>query len=199
MKKLIALLLGVLMLAAIPCAAFAEGNDQNVVPIETPVEEAVDETPEYYWETVAPYVEALGLEGQFYSLSDFGLDFWVPDALAFQELTEEDEDQGVQAYATDADENWEFMIVNLAFEQEIESLNQWQEILKEQQGIEDSVLCYVNDIIVLEYMMPEKDCFVCDMRVKDGSILEFVWRPFSDETFALNAGFMSNSIMAPEE
>lgn len=199
MKKLIALLLGVLMLAAIPGAAFAEGNDQNVVPIETPVEEAVDETPEYYWEKLSPYLETLGLEGQFYSLSDYGLDFWVPDALTFQELTEEDEERGVQAYATDADENWEFMIVNLAFEQEIESLNQWQEILKEQQGIEDSVICYVNDIIVLEYRMPEKDCFVCDLRVKDGSILEFVWRPFSDETFALNAGFMSNSIMAPEE
>ena len=199
MKKLIALLLAALVLASIPCAAFAEAEKQDVTPIEAPVEEEVDETPEYYWENLVPYLEAFGFEGQFYSLTYYGLDMWVPDELEFQEITDEDIDNGVVAYATDADENWKFMVLNLVYDQEIESLYEWQELLKEQEGIEESVICYVNDLIVLEYMLPEKDAFVCDLRVNDGSILEFVWGPFSDEVYALNAGFMSNSLMIPEE
>ena len=195
MKQLIALLLAVLLLASIPCASFAAGTRQEVVPVEETVEEETDETPEYYWEDLEPYLEVLGLEGQFYSLTYFGLDMWVPDELEFQELTDEDIDNGMIAYATDADENWIFAVTNLVFEDKIKSLDEWQVILKEQEGIEESVICYVNDLIVLEYLMPEKDCFVCDLRVSDGSILEFVWAPFSDEAYAVNAGFMSNSLM----
>jgi hypothetical protein len=195
MKQLIALLLAVLLLASIPCASFAAGTRQEVVPVEETVEEETDETPEYYWEDLEPYLEVLGLEGQFYSLTYFGLDMWVPDELEFQELTDEDIDNGMIAYATDADENWIFAVTNLVYEDKIKSLDEWQVILKEQEGIEESVICYVNDLIVLEYLMPEKDCFVCDLRVSDGSILEFVWAPFSDEAYAVNAGFMSNSLM----
>ena len=147
MKKLIALLLVMLTLALIPCAAYAEGEKQDVAPAEAPVEEAEDTIAEYYWKDIVPYLEAFGFEGKFYTLHYFGLDMWVPDALAFQELSD------------------------------------------------GSVLCYVNDLPVLEYLLPEKDCFVCDLHVNDGSILEFVWGPFSDGTYAVNAGFMSNSLM----
>ena len=198
MKKLIALLLAVLMLTSISCVAFADMEKQDVVPAEVPVEEETDETPEYYWENLEPYLEALGLEGTFYSLTYFGLDMWLPDDMEFQELTDEDIDQGMIAFATDADESKQMMIVNLVYDQQIESLYEWQNLLKEQEGI-DSVICYINDLIVLEYVLPEKDCFVCDLRVTDGSILEFVWAPFSDEAYAVKAGFMSNSIMATNE
>ncbi len=199
MKKLIALLLVVLMLASLPCTAFAAEEKQQVVPVEEPVEEEPDETPEYYWKDLEPYLEALGLEGQFYSLTYFGLDMWVPDDLEFQELSDEEIEQGLIAYATDADESRTFVVANLVYDQQIESLYEWQEILKEQEGIEESVICYVNDLIVLEYMLPEKDCFVCDLRVNDGSILEFIWGPFSDEVYAVSAGFMANSLMLPTE
>ncbi len=47
MKKLIALMLGILMLASIPCAAFAVAKKQDVEPVEVPVEEETDEIPEY--------------------------------------------------------------------------------------------------------------------------------------------------------
>lgn len=199
MRKLISLLLVVLLLGAIPCAAFAAEEKQAVVPIEEPVEEEAAETPEYYWENVEPYMEALGLEGKFYSFEYFGLDMWVPDELEFQELTDEEIEEGMIAYATNADESWKFALVNLSYDEQIESLYEWQNILKEQEGIEESVICYVNDLIALQYLMPEKDCFICDLRVNDGSILEFVWEPFSDEAYAVNAGFMSNSLMAPAE
>ncbi len=199
MKKLISLLLVALMLALLTGTAFAAGVKQDVVPVEAPAEEEADETPEYYWEDLVPYVEAFGLEGQFYSLTYFGLDMWVPDDLEFQELADEDLEKGLVAFATDADENWKFMVVNLVYDQQIESLEEWQELLKEQEGIEESVLCYVNDLPVLEYLLPEKDCFVCDLCLEDGSILEFVWGPFSDEAYAVNAGFMSNSLMIPAE
>ena len=38
-----------------------------------------------------------------------------------------------------------------------------------------------------------------DLRVIDGSILEFIWALFSDEAYAVKAGFMSNSIMVMTE
>ncbi len=199
MKKLIALLLSVLMLISIPCISFAETKKQDVEPVEMPVEEETDETPEYYWKDLEPYLEALGLEGRFYSLTYFGLDMWMPDDMEFQELTDEDIDQGIIAYAAGEDGDKELMIMNLVYEQPIESLYVWQDALKEQEGIENSVICYVNDLIVLEYMLPEKDCFVCDLRVTDGSILEFIWSPFSDEAYAVSAGFMSNSLMPMSE
>lgn len=195
MKKLIALLLAVLLLASIPSVAFAAGNKQAVAPAETPVEQETDDTPEYYWSDLEPYLEALGLEGQFYTFNYYGLDIWVPDELEFQELTDEDIENGMIAYATDEDENWIFAVTNLVYEQKIKSLYEWQDILKKYEGIEESVICYVNDLIVLEYLVPEKDCFVCDLRVSDGSILEFVWAPFSDQAYAVNTGFMSNSLM----
>ena len=198
MKKLIALLLAVLTLSGIPCAAYAAGDKQNVVPTEAPVQEGTDETQEYYWEDLEPYLETFGLKGQFYSLTDFGLDMWVPDDLEFQELTDEEIEEGLVAYATDADEKWKFMIVNLVYDQEIESLEEWQDIL-EKDGIKDSVICYVNDLTVLEYLLPEEDSFVCDLHLEDGSILEFIWEPFSDEAYAVSAGFMSNSLMLPTE
>ena len=101
MKKLIALLLAVLLLASIPSVAFAAGNKQAVAPAETPVEQETDDTPEYYWSDLEPYLEALGLEGQFYTFNYYGLDIWVPDELEFQELTDEDIENGMIAYATD--------------------------------------------------------------------------------------------------
>lgn len=198
MKKLIALLLGILILASLPCTAFAEAKKQDIEPIEAPVEEAADETPEYHWEDLAPYLESLGLEGRFYTLNYFGLDLWMPDALEFQELSDEDVEAGRVAFATDAGENVQFIIVNLVYEQQIESLYEWQDALSELEGIKESVICRVNDLDVLEYQLPEKDCFVCDLLVSDGSILEFIWWPFSDEVFALHAGFMSNSLMLSE-
>lgn len=199
MKKLIVLLLVVLILASVPCAAFAEAKKQDIEPIETPVEEETNEVPEYYWEDLEPYLEALGIEGSFYSLSYFGLDMWVPDGLEFQELTDEELENGQIAYATDPDDTREFMIVNLVYDQQIESLYEWQELLKEHEGIEESVICHVNDLVVLEYLLPEDDSFVCDLLLTDGSILEFIWWPFSDEAFAVNAGFMSNSLMLMAE
>ena len=199
MKKLLALLLVVLILSMIPCFAYAEGDKQDVVPVEAPVEEEEDKIPEYNWGDIVPYVEALGLEGKFYSLTYFGLDFWVPNELEFQALSDEELENGLVAYATDADENWKFAVAHRVYDQQIESLYAWQEILKEQAGVEGSVLCYVNDLFVLEYMLPEKDSFVCDLRVNDGSILEFMWAPFSDSTYAMDIGFMSNSLMVPAE
>ena len=199
MKKLIALLLGILILASISCVAYADTEKQDVMPVEPPADEENDETPEYYWEDLEPYLKALGLEGGFYSLSYYGLDIWVPDDLEFQTLTDEEIENGKIAYATDAEENRKLVIANLVFDQQVESLYEWQDILKKQEGIEDSVICYINDLIVLEYLMPEEDCFVCDLRVNDGSILEFIWWPFSDEAYALNTGFMSNSLMLMSE
>ena len=38
-----------------------------------------------------------------------------------------------------------------------------------------------------------------DLRVIDGNILEFIWALFSDEAYAVKAGFMSNSIMVMTE
>ena len=51
---------------------------------------AMAETAAVTWDEMQPAVEALGLEGDFYSLQDLGLAIWLPDGMTAAEVSEED-------------------------------------------------------------------------------------------------------------
>lgn len=187
MKKYLAMLLAVLMLASLSSAAFAESQTETT------------EIAEYHWEDIESIVEESGVSGQFYTLNDYSVSFWVPDFLEFRDRTDEQIEEGYTAIASSADDHYQLVIRDYSYDQPVDSIEEWQEMLAEQLGIEESVICLVNGFKVLEYLDAENDVLFVDLHITDGSILEFAFTPFSDKDYSVCTGFMTMSIMPAED
>ncbi len=187
MKKLIAILLTLVILACFTTVAFAEAQTQTT------------EIAEYHWDEYEPLLEQAGLQGDYYTFNSFDLQMWVPDFLKIVDVTEEEYDQGIIVIAMSEDQQYQMVIRTYEYENPVESIEEWQELLKEQMGLDETVICNVNGLKVLEYQDEENDAFISDIHITDGSILEFAFRPFSDHDYATCVVFMVNSVMPESE
>ena len=183
MKKSIALFLAVLLLTSFSSVALAEAQTETT------------EMPVYTWDEYEPLLEQAGIKGDYYTFDSFDLQMWIPEILELVDRTDEQIEQGFIALASSEDDQYQMVIRRYEYENPVESIEEWQELLKEQLGIDESVICLINGLKVLEYQDAENDAFVTDIHVNDGSILEFAFRPFSDHDYATCIVFMVNSVM----
>ena len=175
------------LLASLTTTAFAEAQTETT------------EIAEYHWEDFEPLLEQAGIPGDYYTFNSFDLQMWIPDVLEIEDVPDEDREQGIYVLAASEDEKYQMVIRRYAYENEIESIEEWQELLRDQMGIDESVICYVNGLKVLEYQDTENDVFFCDIHITDGSILEFIFKPFSNQDYATCIVFMVNSLMPETE
>ena len=178
MKKLIAILLMICLMASLSCAALADGG-------------AVTGTrPQYLsWLTARRAIQNAELDGGFVRVPDYNVVIWIPENLIAQDTLP---DESYLAWLATEDRSAEVAIQAVDMGQGF-SLDAYEEQLGEQ-GLNDYGMCVVNGFNGLVFGNEETDnlsvAFVCD----DTEAIYFSFYPASDENFSQLAMIMLASI-----
>lgn len=168
MKKLFALLLTLCLLGSV---AFATELTWS----------AVEET-------------ASQIEGEFHDIAEVNAKIWMPAVLQPVEMNEEDEEDGIVAYFTTEDQEAAVSIAYVNFDGT--SLEEYAELLKEDEDVSEIEMGAVNGIPALSYSLGERDTGVLAFATEQGYILEVACAPMSDEGFAATAAIILSSIQS---
>ena len=149
---------------------------------------------EINWEDIAPMVEESGLEGEFYTVGEFGIAMWIPVQFHETELTEEDIDNGYVSYLVTDDESNAVAII--CIDGGGMTLEDYMSYLEGEEDVSGVEYGLVNGIeaVSYDYDGNMNVSFITDA----GYILEFTFGPMSDEGFAAVASIMAASIQTIE-
>ncbi|MBR5111408.1 MAG: hypothetical protein IK099_14610 [Clostridia bacterium] len=177
MKKLIALF-SLLCVIAMPFAVTAETT-----------------VPEINWADMEPIVKASEISGSFYSLSDMGLMFWVPDGLEPVEVSEEDAAAGRYALLMDEEKTCALSIDTLYMEGM--TLDQAYENAVAN-GMKEPEIVTVNGIGTLSYTNEADDIGSIVLVDTNCNMIIFSFAPFSADGAEIVFSFIAASIMPLE-
>ena len=181
MKKSFVLLLAFLIAAVVTGTVF--GQTETITEVS--------------WTDVAPMAAASGISGKFYSISETGLEMWIPDVFIEEELTDEDFENGFLVYMKTADES---AFVNVTyFFVEGSTIDNYYETLAGMDEITELEYVIINGVMALSYTTPELDMSTISFVNDNGYVFEFNFLPISDEGFAQVATMMGASIRVAEE
>ena len=172
MKKLIAVLVALLMLAAVALADTATQLD---------------------WAEIEPTLAAYGLEGDFVAFDEVAVQMWIPASMSAVELTEEDAANGYIAYFLDDDETAQIAIVYADVNGM--SLEEYAAALPEL-GAGDVELLIVNGLAAVSYTVAETNSLSVAFATEAGYILEVTMAPVSAEGAEVAWTIVTSSIQA---
>lgn len=173
MKKLIALFVALVLCLGAVNAALAE--------------EA--EIPSVYWSEKAD--EAAAREGDFYTLNNLGLRFWVPAYMTLNDLTDEQLEKDYLAFFTNEEQS-DFLVIT--YSEHDGTIDDMYNIVVDA-GME-ARMAYVNDLpaLIYRYVREDGSASNCAAFVSnDGHVLEFVFTG-DDTTFTEDSNFTLYSI-----
>ena len=193
MKKLIA---GMLASCLIFGSYAVMADDSTAESAESTATGTVELNWEDFEAINAAADEDLISQGEFKTYDEIAVKMWVPNVLQEVELTDEDREQGFIAYYQTADEDAAASVVYADVQgMDLETYKAELEKSEDVKEIEDLV---VNGIPCVSYDMPEADTTCVSFATEAGYILEFSFKPMSDEGFQSVIAYMGASIQ-PEE
>ena len=197
MKKFLAMILSIMMLA-LPCASMADAADAAEATDGETTSDAVEIT---YDENV---IAQAGLEGEFVSLADMGLmfQFFLPNTLIAQDLTEDQAATGAIALYTNEDGTNSMSIgYGMAVDAEGNTVTTLEELnaAYASAGCEDMEYATINGIPCMSYTIKASDVGGVAFLFDDGTQLTFNFAPASDENFAVATYAILSSIMIVED
>jgi len=175
MKKLLATLIALALLLALPCAL-------------------AEEIPAINWSDVEG--AAAGIDGEWYVFDDIALQFWVPNVFQDLDLTDEDGEEvlakfempdgsaGIYAQYLNGNEG-------LTMEDTIATL--------EANGATEIERCLLNGLDAVSFSVPDVDAGYVIFITQSGNYVQFIFTPVSDEGFASVAQLVTASIMPETE
>lgn len=181
MKKIVSILIALIMLL---CAVSAFAT-----------EAAPAEATEVNWSDLQEQGAALIAQGDFVTLDEISVKFWVPNTFSAVELTDDDRAQGYIAYFTSADQAYAVSVMYV--DANGLSLDDYKVNLAEY-GATEMEDVTINGMSALSYVLEETDVACVSFATEAGYILEFAGAPKSDESFAAVLAFIMASIQ-PEE
>ena len=175
MKKLLATLVTLALLLALPCAL-------------------AEEIPAINWEDVEEYANEI--EGSWYTFDDLALQFWIPDIFENKDFTEEDSEDLLAKFELADDSAFiyaQYLEGNegMTMEEAIERL--------ETNGATEIERCTLNGLDAVSFTHPDADAVYVMFVTERGNFAQFLFAPISDEGFAAVAQLVTASIMAEEE
>ena len=180
-KKLIAALLTLCILASFSAAAFADGSA------------VVSSQPHYLsWASANRIVERDSLEGRFVKFGDYNVVMWVPNEL--EELSEYPE--GYLAYFMTEDKSAEVGVQIQEVEEDF-SLDAYEQQLDEQ-GLTDGGMYVINGFYGLLFMSEETQNMTIAFMSDEHEVLLVSYYPVSNESFYETAKLMIASIQPNE-
>ena len=185
MKKLFAgFIVSCMMLSSM--AVFAEETEVSVTELNWEDIEAINDMAD----------EDILSQGSFVCFDEIDLMMWVPDALKEVELTDEDTEAGYIGYFQDEEESATVSVMYV--DADIEDLETYKAGLAETDGVENIDDIIINGAPAVSYDIPEEDITCLTFTTEAGYILEFAFKPLSDENFQAIMAFMGASIQ-PED
>lgn len=147
-------------------------------------------------DTFEPAIAAANVEGQFWTLNQVAVKFWLPAMLQSVELSDEDVANGYLAYF--ADEKGEAAVAVTYANAEGASVEEYADYLKTADGVAEVELCVVNGLPAVTYKMPGNDSVNITFATQAGYLLEITMAPLSVENADMVWGAVAASIQAAE-
>ena len=169
MKKLIATLLTLAMLLAVPCAL-------------------AEQVPAINWEDVE--AQAAEIEGSWYTFDDVAVELWVPDVFENLVVGEDDDETMIGKFEI-SDGSAGIYVAYIPGE--VESIDQAIETL-EANGAKEIERCTLNGLDAVSYSMDGVDAQYVAFITESGNYLQFVFTPVSDEGLQAVAMLVTASI-----
>lgn len=174
MKKLIASIVTLAMLLALPCAL-------------------AEQVPAINWADVN--IEDSGIEGSWYTLNAVAVQFWVPDVFENRDITEDDDETMIAKFML-PDES---AAIYAQYIEGYEGATMENVIAGiEESGGKEIERCTLNGLDAVSYSIPDVDAAYVVFVTESGNFVQFIFTPVSDEGFASVAQLVTASIM-PEE
>lgn len=155
---------------------------------------------ELNWEDIVAINDAadediLG-QGDFVCFDEIDLMMWVPDAMPETELTDEDVENGYIGYFEAEDQSAAASVMYV----DVDGLDLegYKEALETTDGVEEVDYIKVNGAPALSYDLPDDDTTCLAFTTEAGYVLEFAFKPMSDEDYQAVIMFMAASIQ-PED
>ena len=204
MKKLIAILLTLAVLASLPVSAFAikqPGTAKKTkIPAEemTALEEEMSETVVFDWEESESIIQDIDLDGRFVTFDEIDAKVWLPDLYEECELTEEDLEEGYIGYymTAEPEDNGEYCIVDmLYFDADCDSAEEYRDALLEW-GYDSAELVELNGYEAVMYLDEEDgyDYWAIALATESGNIFEVSVHPVSSDEYVAVAYVILSSV-----
>jgi hypothetical protein len=174
MNKLLATLIALAMLLALPCAM-------------------AEQIPAINWEDVEAATE--GIQGSWYTYDDVAMQHWIPDVFQSLDLTDADGEEMLAKFEV-ADGSAGVYVHYLTgydgatMEQTVATL--------EANGATEIERCTLNGLDAVSFSVPNVDAVYVVFITERGNYVQFIFTPASDEGFGAVAQLITASIM-PEE
>ena len=175
MKKALFVVFAVLMLSF---AAVSAQETQTVTEVN--------------WSDLEPTLGELLNEGEFYSVSDLGLQMWIPSVLTEQELTDEEIESGDISYLTDEENT---VGVNISYmDMEGATLDDMVAYFSQAEGYADVEKVILNGLEAISLTDTENETMLVGLMTEKGYLIQFMFYPTSNEDFKQVASVMAASI-----
>jgi hypothetical protein len=175
MRKILATLLTLALLLALPCAL-------------------AETVPAINWSDVEG--AAADIEGSWYTFDDVAIQFWIPDVFQNLDLTEEDGEELIAKFEV-ADGSAGIYAQYLkgydgaTMDETIPTL--------QANGATEIERCNLNGLDAVSFSVPDVDAVYVVFVTERGNYVQFIFTPASDEGFASVAQLVTASIMPESE
>ena len=179
MKKIVSIFIALTMLL---CAVSAFAT-----------EAAPAEVTEVNWSDLQEQGAALIAQGDFVTLDEISVKFWVPNSFSAVELTDDDRAQGYIAYFVSADQAYAVSVMYV--DANGLSLDDYKVNLAEY-GATEMEDVTINGMSALSYVLEETDTACVSFVTEAGYVFEVSGSPKSEEGFAALLSIVMASIQA---
>ena len=175
MKKILATLIALTLLLALPCAL-------------------AETIPAINWSDVESAAE--GIEGSWYTFDDVAVQFWIPDIFQNQDITGDDAEELIGKFEL-ADGSAGIYAQYLkgydgaTMDETIPTI--------QANGATEIERCTLNGLDAVSFSIPDVDAVYVVFVTERGNYVQFIFTPLSDEGFASVAQLVTASIMPETE
>lgn len=172
-------------------------DGKPVVPEGGP--EETDDIPEIYWED--QFIEDLkeeGIDGEFITLEDVGLEMFMVSDLQSTPLPEQqpDPESYLGFYAADADYSQYILIQHFDLDM---SIDEYLSLVESIDGTADAARCRINGIDFISYTMPDDNLLCLSTIIEGRGLTEFSFYPSDDDEFLEIAEIIGSSIRPAQD
>jgi len=174
MNKLLATLIALALLLALPCAL-------------------AEQIPAINWEDVEAATE--GIQGSWYTYDDIAMQHWIPDIFQSLDLTDADGEEMLAKF--EVSDGSAGVYVQYLTGYDGATMEETMANL-ESNGATEIERCTLNGLDAVSFSIPDVDAGYVVFITERGNYVQFIFTPASDESFASVAQLITASIM-PEE
>ena len=165
--------------------------DDDFAPVVSTVMASIRKSEIMNWEDAEPFIEKIGLDGDFVTFEEAGVRMWMPDFLEPSDELDDIRDAGYVGLYTD---RFEEAVVAVLCGQTDKSVEEFAEYAKES-GASNEGYIIINGKEAFGYDLEENDVTALTFIDEDGRLVEISFHPYPDDEYIGAFVIMAASIM----